>query len=703
MKVIRAILCATFGLSFTACDKPVASHPPATPPPAATPPAATPKSAEQIWQDVSPSLIYISARGLDGGVMQGSGFVVELDGKRLILTNRHVVKGAEKVSVGTDTKSLIVSSGYKIAANLDLAVVECPADVKAPALPRATRTLNPGAEVVALGFPLGIGKIITRGIVSSVEDGHILFDAPISSGNSGGPVVNHFGEVVAVATMGSKNTGTAIVQNLNLGIRVTAIPKLPLFTDPLIRLSAVADRIREVEAFIEKGYREEDWLGLLDVLLWHRMMESKGDAKPTDAERAKRTKAQLERLQTHFEQRHGSLRKAVERYVNFLKESEDRIDTLSSAFAGLGNDPILADFLKDERQSGFVRIRATPELLPKLARISADHWIAKVEDHRFRLEWSLRYTVDVPMPPPLDEFKRFEEKQRREGPLSERPTIRLKLVLSGNRQQDMENYFRSGMEWKARQDVVKDAGQSVLKKGRTETDPARTETLHGDLLSLISGFRQFLALEAIERGELDHAIALLRADIGHRAASCWSGALLAQQLVYAGKLAEAWQAYEAYFAGPPPFDAFQLHSGWGGFGGLSFAQMHISEGLGDKPLSNAKTQYEKVPSAMQNAERWNEQITIVEGRKLSELASLKETLLSDWFARLSRLSRIRVLTWFVWVKPDREQDKYYQKHGSFKGFDFKSGEDCNKVLATSPEALQLWEEISTNKKVGPLL
>lgn len=698
MKVIRAILCATFGLSFTACDKPVASHPPATPPP-----AATPKNAEQIWQDVSPSLIYVSARGIDGGVMQGSGFVVELDGKRLILTNRHVVKGAEKVSVGTDTKTLAVSPGYKIAADLDLAVVECPADVKAPALPLATRVLNPGAEVVALGFPLSIGKIITRGIISSVEDGHILFDAPISSGNSGGPIVNHFGEVVAVATMGSKNTGAAIVQNLNLGIRVTAIPKLPLFTDPLLRLSAVADRIRVVEAFIEKGYREEDWLGLLDVLLWHRMMESIGDAKPTDAEKAKRTKVRLERSQTHFEQRHGSLRKAVEGYVGFLKECEDRIDTLSSAFAGLGNDPVLADFLKDERQSGFVRIRATPELLPKLARISADHWIAKVEDHRFRLEWSLRYSADVPMPPTLDEFKRFEEGQRREIPLSERPTIRLKLALSGNRQQDMENYFRSGMEWKARQDVVKDAGQSVLKKGRTETDPIRTETLHGDLLSLISGFRQLLAIEAIERGELEHAIALLRADVGSRPLSCWSGALLAQQFVYSGRIAEAWQAYDSHFAVPPPFDAFQLRSGWGGFGGLSFAQMHISDGLSENPLSKANAQYAKIQSVMRNAERWNEQITVVEGRKLSDLASLKETLLSDWFARLSRLSRIRVLTWFAYVKPDREQTAYLQKHGSLTGFDFNRGEVFDKVLATSPAALQLWEEISTNKEVGPLL
>ena len=177
MKKLGAILSIGITLSFAACDK--LARPSA---PEMTTPVTIPKSAEQIWQDVSPSLIYVVARGIGGGVMQGSGFIVELDGKRLILTNRHVVKGAEKVSVGTDAKTLAVSPGYKIAAGLDHAVLEGPADVKAPALPLATRTLNPGAEVMALGFPLGIGKVITRGVVGIVEEGHILFDAPISRG-----------------------------------------------------------------------------------------------------------------------------------------------------------------------------------------------------------------------------------------------------------------------------------------------------------------------------------------------------------------------------------------------------------------------------------------------------------------------------------------------------------------------------------------
>ena len=120
--------------------------------------------------------------------------------------------------------------------------------------------MNPGAEVFVLGYPLGIANVISRGIVGAVEDKYFLFDAPISSGNSGGPVVNRAGEVIGVATMGSRGVDGAVVQNLNIGIRVAAVPRLQLFTDPLIRISSVSDRIRETQLFIEKGVLDGDFL-----------------------------------------------------------------------------------------------------------------------------------------------------------------------------------------------------------------------------------------------------------------------------------------------------------------------------------------------------------------------------------------------------------------------------------------------------------
>lgn len=682
----RAVLSLVLALVLAACNKASAPIPSAD---------FTPKSAEQIWTEVSPSLIYVAAQGFDGSTMQGSGFIVELEGKRVILTNRHVVKGAEKVMVGTDAENLLPSSFYKIASDLDLAVANCPDSLKAPPLPLAVRPLNPGVEVTALGFPLGLNKVITRGVVSSVEETYVLFDAPISSGNSGGPVMNQFGEVVGVATMGSNNRGDAIVQNLNLAIRVTAIPKLGLFADPLLRISDVAARIREVETFIEKGYRENDFLILQQVLLFHWVTRDNSTTKAIDLQKAQDAQQEVAALQRKIEGRHGSLRKAVIHYVAFLKQCEAQVDALPAAFAGLGSDTVLRDFLKDERKGGWVRVNATPELLPTLARISADHWLASIEDHRFRLEWALHYSPDIPMGPPFAEMDRFNSDR------SERPTIRLQHAITNESSTDLKNYCETIKQWASRLDVIKDSGKQIQKDGSAERDPIKAETLHGDLFGLVSSFRQYLSLEAAEKENFNAAITLLRADIGNRPNSCWSGALLAQHLVYAGRFDEAWVAYEKYFSGPPPFDAFNLKQGWSD-GGASVALFHICEGMNtDGP--GFRQQFGRYPSVIANAKKWNELVKTVDGRRLKGIDSLSTTLSSQWFQSLSRFARLRVLAYFRYVRPDEQRIAHYQKHGQFPPLDpLKEIEDFEKALDGSPKGQELWNEISERQSVNAL-
>lgn len=429
--------------------------------------------------------------------MQGSGFVVTLKGQRFVLTNRHVVKGAEKVLVGSDVAKLVASPGYKIAADLDLAVVECPSELKVPALPLAKHPPKPGAEVLALGFPLGISRVITRGIVSGVEDEYVLFDAPISSGNSGGPLVNQSGEVIAVATLGAKNSGVAIVQNLNIGIRVSAIPALGLFQDPVLRLSALADRIREVEAFIERGYSENDYFGLLQLLETNWITVMKLDHKSAAWAKAELARGRVGALRGKLEAQQGGIRAAVEKYVAFLKECEAKIESLPDAFTGLGNDPVLFDFLKDERKFALARVVATPELLPKMARISADHWLARLEDHRYRLEWALRYSTGIPLMPSKADFEQ-EDADR-----AERPGIRLPLIFTGDREADLKTYFSTRRVWSQRSDVSEDRlaqiEESRKRPGaspKAPMDPIKSETLHGGLLRDVSSFRQYLASEA---------------------------------------------------------------------------------------------------------------------------------------------------------------------------------------------------------------
>ena len=555
---------------------------------------------------------------------------------------------------------------------------------------------------MALGYPLGLSKVITRGIVSSVEDTYVLFDAPISSGNSGGPVVNQFGEVIGVATMGSNSRSGTVVQNLNVGIRVTAIPSLGLFADPLLRISAVAARIREVEAFIEEGYRKNNYFALCGLLvgqMWltHLQREQLAEwERITKTEEGKKGLGELRATTKEFEDAYGSLTKAVEHYVAFLKECEARIDRLPATFLGLGDDPVLRDFLKDERRGGWIRVSATPGLLPELARISADHWLARLEDHRFRLEWALHYSGNIPVGPPL-----FSELRKLDSDETERPRVRLRYSVTNDYAIDLKHYLETIKRWDSRKEVYEDLAKQFRKNGSAEKDPIKAETMHGVLLSSVSGFRMYLAIEAAENADFDAAIALLRADIGNRASSCWSGALLAQQLVYAGRFDEAWLAYERHFAEPPPFDAFGVKQGWSD-GGASIAQFHVCDGM-NIDGAGFREQFSRFPQVIANAEKWNELVKTVAGRRMESLQPLKETLLSEWFQGLARFSRIRVLSYFRYVRPDEQRMIYFRKHGRFPPLDASHEQkDFDAALAASPESHKLWSEISGRKEINGL-
>jgi S1-C subfamily serine protease len=71
---------------------------------------------------------------------------------------------------------------------------------------------------------MGLSESIAQGIVSAIYSDYVQFDAPISSGNSGGPLLDVHGNVVGIVTMISRSHDNVIVQNLNLAIPVAAIP-----------------------------------------------------------------------------------------------------------------------------------------------------------------------------------------------------------------------------------------------------------------------------------------------------------------------------------------------------------------------------------------------------------------------------------------------------------------------------------------------
>jgi S1-C subfamily serine protease len=149
-----------------------------------------------------------SVVSVENGRGHGSGFVLAPDG--YVLTNAHVVAGAEKVRVGFEDGSQVDAVVAGRDERTDLAVVRVPRGGLA-AMPLSDNdAVRVGQLVVAIGNPLGFQRSVALGVVSAIDrtlnggnalfEGLIQTDAAINPGNSGGPLVNVRGEVVGVNT-----------------------------------------------------------------------------------------------------------------------------------------------------------------------------------------------------------------------------------------------------------------------------------------------------------------------------------------------------------------------------------------------------------------------------------------------------------------------------------------------------------------------
>jgi serine protease Do len=219
---------------------------------------STAKSADQfdsmvdaLIKKVSPSVVQIlvtayapleeSSRGNAGVVLgrqhaSGSGFVIDPEG--YIVTNAHVVNGAQRIEVVLPPPSpdgslatalspridIVPARVIGVSREKDLALLKIE-NTKLPALPLASYTnVRQGHTVFAFGSPEGLRNSITHGLISAVArqldpDSPLIYiqtDAPINPGNSGGPLVNLNGEVVGVNTFilsqsgGNEGLGFAI-------------------------------------------------------------------------------------------------------------------------------------------------------------------------------------------------------------------------------------------------------------------------------------------------------------------------------------------------------------------------------------------------------------------------------------------------------------------------------------------------------------
>jgi serine protease Do len=146
-------------------------------------------------------------RGGHGAMMgQGSGFFISPDG--YAVTNNHVVDGADKVEVTTDSGKTYTANVIGADKRTDLALIKIEGGSDFPFAKLAEGKPRVGDWVLAVGNPFGLGGTVTAGIVSASGrdigngpyDDFIQIDAPVNKGNSGGPAFNMQGEVVGVNT-----------------------------------------------------------------------------------------------------------------------------------------------------------------------------------------------------------------------------------------------------------------------------------------------------------------------------------------------------------------------------------------------------------------------------------------------------------------------------------------------------------------------
>src|SRR5213079_2967846 len=188
---------------------------------------------------VKPGLVHVTVRRVMGSETKqeeedeprratGSGFVIDSSG--LIVTNAHVVEGAEKVQVRLSDGRRFTGALVGRDNRVDLALVRIDGATNLTVLPLGdSNRLRVGEFVLALGHPFGLEQSVSLGIVSrkgapltiaAPGFDFIQTDAAINPGNSGGPLVNMAGEVIGVNSMAARNgtIGFAIPINLVKGL-----------------------------------------------------------------------------------------------------------------------------------------------------------------------------------------------------------------------------------------------------------------------------------------------------------------------------------------------------------------------------------------------------------------------------------------------------------------------------------------------------
>jgi S1-C subfamily serine protease len=235
----------------------------------------------EVYKTVSPGVAFINTTsvresfwGAQEGKGSGSGSVIDNNGH--ILTNYHVVEGAQRLTVSFGGEKTYPARFIGGDPDTDLAVIKI--DSPPPGLAVVplgdSDALVVGQKVLAIGNPFGLDRTLTTGVISGLQrpirarnnrpiDAAIQTDASINPGNSGGPLLDKFGRMIGINSQilspagGSVGVGFAVP--VNTAKRV--IPQIIQFGE--VRRPKLGASLPSVSDLAERGYRMPVANGLL--------------------------------------------------------------------------------------------------------------------------------------------------------------------------------------------------------------------------------------------------------------------------------------------------------------------------------------------------------------------------------------------------------------------------------------------------------
>ena len=182
-----------------------------------------------VYQRVSPSVVNISTQVLRRNFFfeiypeegAGSGFIIDEQGR--VLTNYHVVEGADSIEVTVNDDQVFPASVVGVDPRNDIAVlkIDAPAELIVPVEFGDSAAVQVGQRAIAIGNPFGqFGRTLTTGVISALNrtlelddgrtiNGIIQTDAAINRGNSGGPLLDSAGRVIGINSAIFSPTGTS--------------------------------------------------------------------------------------------------------------------------------------------------------------------------------------------------------------------------------------------------------------------------------------------------------------------------------------------------------------------------------------------------------------------------------------------------------------------------------------------------------------